>query len=87
VAWSAKRFAANQEVFMIHADEDCEGLEWVQLDDYLVDPLDEDTDVTMDSESQDNIKVEDTDDTQKESRRLINAKRANRRHRTVETNQ
>jgi hypothetical protein len=34
VVQSAKRFAPNREVFMIHADEDCEGLEWVQLDDY-----------------------------------------------------
>jgi hypothetical protein len=40
----------NQEVFMIHAGEDCEGLEQVQLDDYddyLLDSLDEDVDVTM----------------------------------------
>jgi hypothetical protein len=74
---------------MIHADEDCEGLERVQLNDYndyLLDPLDEDMDVTMDSESPANIKVEDVDDTQKERRRLINAKRAKYRHRTVETN-
>jgi hypothetical protein len=45
VARSAKRFTPNKEVLMIHADEDCEGLERVQLDDYddyLLDPLDED---------------------------------------------
>jgi hypothetical protein len=90
VARGAKRFAPNQEVFMIHAGEDCEGLERVQLDfydDYLVDPLDEDVDVTMDSESPDNIKVEDADDIEKERCRLINVKCAKRRHRTVETNQ
>jgi hypothetical protein len=49
---------------MIHVDEDCEGLERVQLDDYndyLLDPLDEDVDVTMDSEPSSNIKVADTD--------------------------
>jgi hypothetical protein len=75
---------------MIHTGEDCEGLERVQLDDYdgyLVDPLNKDVDVIMDSESSDNIKVEDVDDTQKERRRLIDAIRANRRHRMVETNQ
>jgi hypothetical protein len=47
VVQRAKHFAPNQEVFMIHADEDCEGLEQVQLDnydDYLLDPLDEDVD-------------------------------------------
>jgi hypothetical protein len=35
---------------MIHASKDCEGIEQVQLDDYndyLLDPLDEDVDVTM----------------------------------------
>jgi hypothetical protein len=87
---SAKRFAPNREVFMIPADEDCEGLERVQLDDYddyLLDPLDEDVDVIMDGESLANIKVEDTDDIQKECHRLINAKRAQRRHFTVEMNQ
>jgi hypothetical protein len=75
---------------MMHVDEDCEGLEWVQLDDYddyLLDPLDEDVDIIMDSESSSNIKVEDADDLQKEHRRLINAKRAQRRHRAIETNQ
>jgi hypothetical protein len=41
----------------------------------------------VDSESPANIKVEDVDDTQKERRRLINTKRANRRHRVVKTNQ
>jgi hypothetical protein len=41
----------------------------------------------MDSESPDSIKVEDADDIQKERHRLINAKRAKRRHRTVEMNQ
>jgi hypothetical protein len=74
---------------MIHIDEDCEGLERVQLDDYgdyLLDPLDEDVDITMDSVSLANIKVEDADDIQKERRRLINAKRAQRRHRAVEMN-
>jgi hypothetical protein len=53
---------------MIHVDEDCEGLERVQLDDYddyLLDILDQDMDVTMDSESSDNIKAEDADDIQK----------------------
>jgi hypothetical protein len=89
VVRSAKRFAPNREVFMIHAGEDCEGLDWVQLDDYddyLLDPLDEDVDATMGIEIQDNIKVEDANDTQKERRKLINAKRAKRRHGTVETN-
>jgi hypothetical protein len=64
---------------MIHADKDCEGLERVQLDDYddyLLDALDKDVDVTMDRESSSNIKVDDADDTQTERRRLINAKRA-----------
>jgi hypothetical protein len=59
----AKHF--NPEVLMIHADEDCEGLEWVQLDDYddyLLDPLDEDVDVAMDRESSSNIKVDNADD-------------------------
>jgi hypothetical protein len=62
---------------MIHVDEDCEGLEQVQLDDYddyLLDTLDEDVDATMDSESPTSIKVEDVDDIQKECRRLINVK-------------
>jgi hypothetical protein len=75
---------------MIHAGEDCEGLEWVQLDDYddyLVDPLNKDVDSTMDSEFLDNIEVEDADDIQKERRRLINAKCAKRGHRTVKMNQ
>jgi hypothetical protein len=74
---------------MIHADEDYEGLERVQLDDYDYhhDPLNEDVDTTMDSESLDNIKVEDADDIQKDGSRFINAKRAQRRHRAVETNQ
>jgi hypothetical protein len=87
VVRSAKRFAPNREVFMIHADEDCEGLERVQLDDYLVHPLDEDADVTMDRESPANIKVQDADDIHKECCRLINAKHTKRRHRLVETNQ
>jgi hypothetical protein len=90
VVQSAKHFAPNREVFMIHTDKDCEGLERVQLDDYddcLLDPLDKDVDVTMDSESSANIKVDDADDIQKEHRRLINAKRAKRRHRAVKTNQ
>jgi hypothetical protein len=89
VARSAKRFVPNQEVFMFHTGEDRESLERVQLDDYddyLIDPLDEDVDVTMDSESLDNIKVEDADGIQKECCRLINAKRAKHRHCTVETN-
>jgi hypothetical protein len=75
---------------MTHVDEDCEGLERVQLDnynDYLLDPLDEDMDATMDSESPTSIKVEDADGIQKERRRLINAKRDQRRHRAVESNQ
>jgi hypothetical protein len=53
---------------MIHSGKDCEGLEWVELDDYdnhLVDPLDKDVDITMDSEFPDNIKVEGADDIQK----------------------
>jgi hypothetical protein len=65
VVRSAKRFAPNQEVLMIHADEDCEGLEWVQLDDYdnyLLDPLEKDVDATMDSVSPASIKAEDADD-------------------------
>jgi hypothetical protein len=76
---SSKHLAPNREVLMIHADEDCEGLERVQLDDYndyLLDPLDEDMDVTMDRKSSSNIKVDDADDIQKECRRLINVKRA-----------
>jgi hypothetical protein len=75
---------------MIHAKEDCEGLERVQLDDYndyLLDPLDEDTEVSMDRESSSNTKVDDADDIQKECRRLINAKHAQSRHRAVKTNQ
>jgi hypothetical protein len=75
---------------MIHADEYCEGLEWFQLDDYddyLLDPLDEVVDITMDRESSSNIKVDDVDDIQKDRRRLMNAKRAQRRHRTIKTNQ
>jgi hypothetical protein len=66
-----------------HADEDCKGLERVQLDDYdnyLIDQLDEDVDVTMDSESPDNIKLEDAQEIQKEHHRLINAKHAKCRH-------
>jgi hypothetical protein len=34
VVQSANRFAPKWEVFMIHTDETCEGLEWVELDDY-----------------------------------------------------
>jgi hypothetical protein len=61
---SAKQFAPNRDVLMIHADEDGEGLERVQLDDYndyLLDSLNEDMDVTMDRESSSNIKVDDAD--------------------------
>jgi hypothetical protein len=79
VVQSAKGFAPNREVLMIHADEDCDSLERVQLDDYddyLLDPLDEDVGVTMDRESSSSIKVDDADDIHKECRRLINAKRA-----------
>jgi hypothetical protein len=78
VVQSAKHFTPNQEAFMIHAGEDCEGLERVQLDDYdyLLDPLDEGVDVTMDIDFPDNIKIEDADDIQKEHRKLINEKRA-----------
>jgi hypothetical protein len=75
---------------MIHADEDCEGLVWVQLDnydDYLLDPLNEDVDATMGIKFPDNIKVENADDIEKEHRRFINAKRAQRRHRVIEMNQ
>jgi hypothetical protein len=74
---------------MIHVVQDCEGLERVQLDDYddyLIDPLDKDVEVTMDSESSAHIKAEDIDDIQKEHRRLINVKHAQRRHCTIETN-
>jgi hypothetical protein len=75
---------------MIHINEDCEGLERVQLDDYNVyrlDPLDEDVDITIDGESPANIKLEHADDIHKEHRRLINAKHAQRRHHAVEMNQ
>jgi hypothetical protein len=75
---------------MIHADEDYEGLERVQLEDYndyLLDPFGEDVDATMDSVSPASIKADDADDIQKERRRLINAKHTQRRHRVVETNQ
>jgi hypothetical protein len=75
---------------MIHTSEDCEGLERVQLDDYddyLLDPLDEDVDVTMDSESSSNIKVADIDNIKKECRRLINAKPAQCRHHAIKMNQ
>jgi hypothetical protein len=74
---------------MIHVDEDCEGLERVQLDDYddyLLDPLDEDVDGTMNSESSTNIKAEDTDGIQKECHRLINAKHAQHRRCALEKN-
>jgi hypothetical protein len=62
---------------MIHYDKECEGLEWVQLDNYdyyLLNPLDEDVDGTMDRESSTNIKAEDADVIQKEHHRLINEK-------------
>jgi hypothetical protein len=75
---------------MIHTGEDCEGLEGVQLDDYdhyLLDRLDEDVDITMSVEFPNNIKIEDADDIQKECCKLINAKRAERRHRAFEMNQ
>jgi hypothetical protein len=55
VVRSAKRFAPNQEVFIIHADEDSEGLEQVQLDEYdnyFLDPLDEDVDAIIGINSQ-----------------------------------
>jgi hypothetical protein len=74
---------------MIHIDEDCEGLERVQLDDYdgyLLDPLDDDVDETMDTKSSSNIKVEDANKINKEHHRLINAKRTQRRHRAIKTN-
>jgi hypothetical protein len=74
---------------MIYVDKDYEGLERVQLDDcddYLLDPLDEDMDATMDSESLTSIKVEDVDDIQKERHKIINAKCAQCRHRAVKTN-
>jgi hypothetical protein len=47
---SAKRFAPNREVFMIHVGEDREGLKRVQLDDYddnLLDLLGEGLDIIM----------------------------------------
>jgi hypothetical protein len=75
---------------MIHAGEDCEGVECVQLDDYndyLLDPLDKDIDATMGIEFPDNIKIEDADDIQKQHRKLINLKHAKCRHRMVKTNQ
>jgi hypothetical protein len=84
---------------MIHADEDCVGLERVQLDDYddylldplnddyLLDALDNDMDEIMGRESSSHIKVEDADMIKKEHRRLINAKRAQCRHRAIKTNQ
>jgi hypothetical protein len=75
---------------MIHTGEDCEGVERVQLDDYddyLLDPLDEDLDTTMGIEFPENIKIEDAVDRQKECSKLINAKHAEHKHRTVETNQ
>jgi hypothetical protein len=75
---------------MIHAGEDYEGLKRAQRDDYdgyLLEPLDEDVDVTMGIEFPDNIKIEDADDIQKEHCKLINAKHAERRRRMVETNQ
>jgi hypothetical protein len=75
---------------MIHIEEDCEGLERVQLDDYddyLLDPLDEDVDKTMDSESSSNINMEDAYKIKKKHRRLINAKRAQRKDRAIKTNQ
>jgi hypothetical protein len=75
VVRSAKRFTPNRDVLMIHTDEDCDRLERVQLDDYLLDPLDEDVDAIMDSVSPASIKAEDADDIQKERRRLINVKR------------
>jgi hypothetical protein len=88
VVRSAKHFIPNQEVLMIHADEDCEGLEQARsTTTMLLDPLNEDVDITMDSESSSNIKVEDVDDIQKEHRRLINVRRAQRRHHAVKTNQ
>jgi hypothetical protein len=62
----------NQEVLMIHTDEDCEGLEQVQLDDYddyILDPLDEEVDVTMDRHM------------------LINVKRTQCKHHAVKRNQ
>jgi hypothetical protein len=74
---------------MIHAGEECEGLERVQLDDYddyLLDLLDKDVDASMGIEFPDNIKIEDANDIQKEHRKLINAKRAKRRHHMVEMN-
>jgi hypothetical protein len=85
----ARRFTPNREVLMIHADENYEGLERIQLDDYndyLLDPLDEDVDVTMDRESSSNIKVDDADNIQKEHRRLINVKRAQQKHHAIKTN-
>jgi hypothetical protein len=75
---------------MIHTNKDCEGLERVQLDDYndyLLDPFDKNMDATRDSVSPANINVEDADDIQKEHCRLINAKRAQHKHCTVETDQ
>jgi hypothetical protein len=80
----------NQEVLMIHTDEDCEGLEQVQLDDYddyILDPLDEEVDVTMDRESSSNIKVDDADDIQKDRHMLINVKRTQCKHHAVKRNQ
>jgi hypothetical protein len=90
VVRNATCFTLNREVLMIHADKYYEGLERVQLDDYndyLLDPLDEDEDATMDSVSPANIKAEDVDDIQKECHRIINAKRAQRRHHALEKNQ
>jgi hypothetical protein len=75
---------------MIHADEDCEGLERVKLDDYndyLLDSPDDDVDEKMDRESSSNIRAGDEDKIKKERSKLINAKRAQCRHRAVKMNQ
>jgi hypothetical protein len=91
VARTTKRFASDREVFMIQADGDGEGLERVQLDnyvdDYIYDPLDQGVDVTMSFDFSNTIKIEDADDVQMERRKIINAKQAKSRHHVVEMHQ
>jgi hypothetical protein len=76
---------------MIHANEDGEGLERVQLDDYnddyISDLLDQGMDVTMSFDFPNTMKIEDADDVQKERCKIINAKRVECKHGMVEMHQ
>jgi hypothetical protein len=87
---NSKYFTLDQEVYMIHVEEDNKGLDHVQLDDfytddyYFPDKVDQTMDVMMTFNVTDANKIEYKDDVQKEHYKQRNAQRAKRRCRVTE---